>query len=525
MILPLLGCSALLFSSVTLGGPAPAPASPLTSPMPSADDTDVEKLAATASNTFGLELFRSLAKTDPSRNLFISPYSMSVALSMTAEGARRETEREMAAVLHFPNARLREERAITSVHTGYKSLAGRFRDAAGNVDPKTRARIETLRTQLDEANKKSVQLERDQKWIEVGASERQARTIAKELNALLVQVDRFDLRVANALWVERTFSLVPDYVTTIDRYYGTGGVTPLDFVRDAEASRIRINAWVEQHTEQRIKDLIPPGGITASTRLAITNAVYFKGQWAEPFDEQSTQDQDFLLPGGKTTKVRLMQDRWRGGTPYAAFTGAGEFFDTPREVPADVASRPATYPDDHGFQMIELPYKGGELSMVVLVPRAVDGLAELESKLTAASLDSWMKRLGARTVDAQMPRFKMESAHEMSKVLKELGMMRAFISPDQPGGAQFEGMSSSEDPAQQLYIGAVLHKAWVEVTEKGTEAAAATAVLMAPGASAQPPKMVPFNPTVRADRPFLFVIRDMKSGLILFVGRVVEPKM
>lgn len=517
-------CGATLLSGLAFFGSE----HPLTTRPPALSSRDrgsddAQAVAVASSNGFGLELYRALCKAQPARNLFLSPYSMSVALTMTAEGARQETEREMSTVLHFPLGSGSKERPVSAVHAGYAALSRRFREAAGVVDPKVRSRIDSLRKDLDAANKRSEKLEGDRKWQEAAESQHKATTIANELNALLTQVDRFVLRVANALWVERSFSLLPDYVATIDRFYGTGGVTPLSIARETEKSRLRINGWVEENTEHRIKDLIPAGSLTADTRLVITNAVYFKGQWADPFEASATREEAFTLSGGGKATVKMMQDHWRGGVPYAAFTGAGEYFDTPQRVPAVEAERPPTYPDDHGFQMIELPYKGGELSMVLIAPRSADGLPELESRLTAPTLDAWLKRLDARTVDTALPRFTLESQNEMSETLKGMGMRRAFVSPDQPGGAQFSGMSSSENPSQQLFIGGVIHKAWVEVTEKGTEAAAATAVLMRAGAAARPPEMVPFNPVFRADHPFIFLIRDTRSGVILFIGRMMNP--
>ncbi|MFO0872528.1 MAG: serpin family protein [Phycisphaerales bacterium] len=487
-----------------------------------------EQPAVAASNGFGIDLYRALVKADPAHNLFISPYSMAVALTMAAEGARGETEEEMAKVLHFPAATRPEESAATTiqrVHGGHAALAQRFLAAAGNTDPQTQARIAALRTLLDEANGNATKFQQQQKWKESGEANAQAQRFAAELNTLLTQVDRFDLRIANALWVERTFSLLPSFVQAIDRFYGTGGVTQLNIAGETEQSRARINAWVEEHTERRIKDLIPVGGLAPDIRLVITNAVYFKGQWADPFSEGATRDEPFALADGKTVPTKLMRDQWRNAVSYAAFSGDGAFFATPREVPADADKLPKTYPDDDGFSMIELPYKGGELSMVVIAPRAAGGLGALEQRLTADALDAWPKRLERRTVDTAIPRFKMASSHEMSPPLQALGMKRAFINPALPGGAQFGGMSASADPAQQLYIGGVLHKAWIEVTEKGTEAAAATAVMMAPGARAAPVEMVPFIPQFRADRPFLYLIRDAKSGVILFIGRMVDPRM
>jgi serpin B len=269
--------------------------------------------------------------------------------------------------------------------------------------------------------------------------------------------------------------------------------------------------------------LIAPGALVPDTRLVITNAVYFKGQWAAPFAEASTTEEDFATARGKTQRVKMMRDHSRASTPYAAFNGDGTFFETPRSVPKDPAKRPPTYPDDAGFSLISLAYKGGELSMVLIAPRSADGLDSVEKQVTEDKLQSWLARVEARTVDTAIPRFTMESSHTMSRTLQAMGMRRAFTDPAEPGGAQFSGMTASQDPSQQLYIGSVLHKAWVDVNEKGTEAAAATAVLMRPTAAAPAEETVPFIPQFRADRPFLFLIRDARTGLVLFMGRLVNP--
>lgn len=478
--------------------------------------------AVVASNSFGLTLFRTIGSKDASSNLFISPYSMSVALTMAAEGARGGTEAEMSTVLAFGSA-APGERSITAVHGGHAALTKRFAEAAGTPPPETRERIKELRKQFEEANGKANDLSRGGKWEESYKWSKTAETHAAELNGLLTTVDRFDLRIANALWVERTFTLVPEYVSTIGSFYGTDGVTALNIAHDTEASRLRINGWVEDHTERRIKDLIPKRALTPDTRLVITNAVYFKGEWASPFTDSSTKEEDFTLADGKKVRVRLMQDHWRSAVPYAAFSSDGSYFETPRSVPKEEAKRPATYPDDGGFSMIELPYKGGDLSMVVIAPRNAEGMPTLEKRLTAETLDGWLKRLDQRMVDTAMPRFKMEFEKEMGEPLQAMGMKRAFVSPDLAGGAEFPGMSAGTSPSEQLFIGAVLHKAWVEVTEKGTEAAAATAIAMRAGAAARPQEMVPFNPVFRADHPFLFLIRDAKSGVVLFIGRMMNP--
>lgn len=523
-MLTLVALAASVFASSSLAAPPAAPVATRSEAVPPAPAAATAPAVA-ASNAFGVDLFRELAKKNTSGNLFISPYSMSVALTMAAEGARAETESEMAAVLRFPKTAPEGSRPISTVHSGYAALARQLDDAAGSADPATRERITALRAKLDEANKRTRELERtSDKWQDAMKSHQEAVQLASELNSLLVSVDRFDLRVANALWVERTYPLSPAYEQVIGQFYGSGAANALNIAGDTEASRQRINGWVEDHTERRIKDLIPKGAMASDTRLVITNAVYFLGQWASPFFAGNTRDAEFTTASGEHVQVPTMNDSWRGGVPYAAFTGTGEYFDTPMMVPVEESKRPPTYPGDDGFQLIEMPYKGGDLSMVLLLPRTASGLPALESKLSAESLSAWLGKLHARTVDTSVPRFKVEFAVEMSEPLKQLGMRRAFVSPELPGGAQFPGMTSSKDLLQQLFIGAVLHKAWVDVNEKGTEAAAATAVMMAPaGAVAQPQTQVPFNPRFNANHPFLFVIRDAKSGVILFIGRVSNP--
>lgn len=182
--------------------------------------------------------------------------------------------------------------------------------AAGTTDPATKVVAEELRTRLASLNEISQKAAKAENWAEASRCQTMAQAVANELNILLTQIERFDLRVANALWVERSYDLQPEYVRTIGRYYGSGGVTPLDIARDAEGSRTRINTWVADHTEQRIKDVVPPGGLPAQTRLVITNAVYFKGQWASPFHENSTKEESFTIADGSSRPVKMMNDGW-----------------------------------------------------------------------------------------------------------------------------------------------------------------------------------------------------------------------
>ncbi|MBX3405733.1 MAG: serpin family protein [Phycisphaeraceae bacterium] len=516
-----ISAAALVLAHAGLAAPGPCNNPPADPPV----DLSAATPAVAANNAFGLDLFRLLASQSPNDNLFISPYSISIAMTMTAEGARGETEAEMARVMRFPIDPRAGARPVTQIHTGFNALSQRFAAAQGSADPQTRERIAALRKKLDDANKLVEKLQNDGKWDRVSTAHESAEQAAAELNALLGTIDRFDFRSANALWVDKTYDLAPVFVQTIDRFYGTGHVTALDFGGQTEKSRVTINTWVENNTENRIKDLIPPGILSRDTCLVLTNAVYFLGQWSTPFEKSRTREADFTLADGRTVKAKLMCDPWRDGVPYAAFTADGKYFATPHAVPADQSQWPQVYPDDDGFSMIQLPYKGGDLAMVLIAPRTAAGLPALERTLSAESLGAWLARFEARRVDTALPRFRLESARDLAEPLKALGMKRAFTNPLEPGGAEFPGICASEDPAEQPSIGAVLHKAWVEVNEVGTEAAAATAVIMVrAGAAVRPVEMVPFIPKFHADHPFLFIIHDTKTGVILFVGRIARPQ-
>jgi serine protease inhibitor len=482
--------------------------------------------AVTANNSFAIDLYLQLAKDAQGKNVFFSPYSMSSALAMTAEGARGETAAQMGKVLCFPESARHagddnQPWNMAVIHTGIAALNGRFNPKP--VSQGVRDKIAALRKDLDETNRKAAELQRGNSWREGMDEAAKAQKIAAELNAMLAHVDLYELRVANALWGEKTYPFSPAYLETVHKYYG-GGAFPVDFKNKAEGERQKINAWVEDQTNQRIKDLIPAGCIDALTRLVLTNAIYFKGEWKEPFEASLTKEDDFIAAGEKL-RVPLMYKGYLRDARYAAFNSDGTSFDTPKEVPAGPAPDPATvYPGKGGFVLAELPYKGGDLAMVAILPQDADGLPELEKKLSGENVQSWLSKLQARTVHVYLPKFKLETSYGMNDALSAMGMPRAFVDPSKPNGAQFDGMTTSADLEHKLFIGAVLHKAFVDVNEKGTEAAAATAVLMPAAAAFRPPKMVPFIPTFRADHPFLFAIRDVKTGTLLFLGRLTSPK-
>lgn len=293
----------------------------------------------------------------------------------------------------------------------------------------------------------------------------------------------YQLRVANRLWGQKGYEFLPEFLESTQQFYGAElGV--LDFAQAAEEARQAINAWVDKQTEQKIKDLLPPGTLDAMTRLVLTNAIYFKGNWQEQFEADATEDASFHVSADREVTVPMMHQTERFG--YRA---------------AD------------GLQILEMSYAKGELSMIVLLPKEIEGLSVLEKKLTHENLDQWTKGLRRQKVIVYLPRFKMTSQFGLKDTLQAMGMRLAF----EPGKADFSAMSRSEE----LFISAVIHKAFVDVNEEGTEAAAAMGVVMMPTAAPMEPEE---PPVFRADHPFLFLIRDNKTGSILFLGRVVNPK-
>jgi serpin B len=284
----------------------------------------------------------------------------------------------------------------------------------------------------------------------------------------------YQLSVANRIWGRNDVEFVPPFLDiTREQYYAE--LARLDFAAQTEASRKEINQWVEDNTNRKIVDLVKPGGIIPQTVIVLTNAVYFKGNWAQQFDKQDTHDDDFHLSATDTIKVPLMYQ-----------------------------SDDLPFVENDTIKMIELPYEGDDLSMLVLLPKEGKNLSDITPSLTLANLQKWRASLAEKEVDVWLPRFKVTSEFELSETLKAMGMPTAFEAAD------FTGMSSAGAAISQ-----VLHKAFVEVNEEGTEAAAATAVILAESAS--------LAPSFRADRPFVFVIQDKATGSILFMSRIVNP--
>ena len=488
------------------------------------------KHAVQANSDFAFDIYRQLSGENAGENLFFSPYSISSALAMAAEGARGPTAVEMGKVLRFPPAARRigaDAQLIpwqtSLIHAGMGRLNARLtgKDKDEAAIQAARQRIVECRKAHQAAKAKVQELQRQRKWREFGKARQAETQAAKALNKASAQVDQYELRIANALWGEKTYPFRKEYVDTITKHYGTGGVFPADFRNNFPTERAKINKWVEDLTNNRIKDLIPKLSPNEARllRLILTNAIYFKGEWSEPFKEANTKPLPFTLAAGQTVKTPIMSARDLEAGRYAAFNADGSLFNTPRMIGR--GQKTGLYPGKDGFAMLELPYKGDEISMVLIAPNSPDGIAAIEKKLTPAALAAWIGKGIKRKTHVFVPKFKLETKYMMNDTLKAMGMVRAFTDPRMPNGADFTGMCASTDPRLKLYITKVIHKAFVEVNEKGTEAAAATAVMMAVATSVR--MTVPFTPTFKADRPFLFIIRDKNTGSILFIGRMMNP--
>jgi serpin B len=349
-------------------------------------------------------------------NLFLSPYSISTALAMAYAGARDQTEKQIAEALCFSTMR------SEYLHEEFGRLIRKL-NAAG----------------------------------EKGG---------------------YELVVANAIWGQKGYNFLPEYLSLVKTEYD-GNLQQVDFAKQLEEARKTINAWVEKKTKDKIKELLKPGMLDKTTRLVLTNAIYFKGKWANQFAPILTKDSPFILLGGQKVNVPMMNQTEKFG-----------------------------YKEDANIQVLEMPYVNNDLSMVVLLPKKLDGINGLEKDLNNDNLAGWTDDLHKRKVQVLFPRFKMASEFELVNVLSSMGMPIAFSDK-----ADFSGMNGNHE----LSISAVVHKAYVDVNEEGTEAAAATGVGVIATSIEAPP------PVFKADHPFIFLIHDNKSGSILFLGRVANP--
>ncbi|MFC1833494.1 serpin family protein [Thermodesulfobacteriota bacterium] len=427
VLLLAVGCGCRTNSFVGPPTPVTSPEETKTPARPSAKTSFVKPPTLTSSqadrvaiarsiNAFAFDLYGKVLK--PGENVFLSPYSTAVALSMVYAGARGETANQMAKVLHFGRSR-----EMVSVPLG-------------------------------------------------------------DLNRVIVKTGRKSgaaMNLANAVWVQKGLSLLKEYERLLLESYGAGPKA-VDFEGAPEASAREINEWAAKETKGRITDIVRPDSVSQAG-LILANAIYFKAKWASQFDEKLTKPDDFTLLDGNKTRVEMM-------------TQAEDF----------------GYFEGEDFQVLEMPYRGDELSMVIFLPRAHNGLPEFEKSLTFDKMIQYLELLGQQPVHVYIPRFTMRDSLKLGKSLKDLRMTDAFDLKK----ADFSGMTGRRD----LFIDKVIQKTFVDVKEEGTEAAAVTAVTVVTG---QPPSSPPVIPTFRADHPFMFLIRHNKSGAILFMGRLVKP--
>ena len=306
-------------------------------------------------------------------------------------------------------------------------------------------------------------------------------SFAKLYSQINPQNASYQLSTANALWAQKDYPFDPNYTKIIETYYG-GKTMNLDFVSDVEGSRKTINNWVSSKTNNKIPELFAQGTLDQFTRLVLTNAVYFKGKWSDPFDKLNTQQKNFTTGGGVKTSASMMRKQ-----------------------------RNFEYAENTNYQAISLPYENNDLSMVIILPKT-GKMSETENNLSLAEFSKINKSLSSKLVDVSLPKLKFDTSYNMNDTLSAMGMPTAFKS----NSADFSGM----DGTRSLYIGIVIHKAYVDVNEEGTEAAAATGVGMAgtTGMSVEPEPKV-FN----ADHPFIFAIVHNTTGSILFLGKVNDP--
>jgi len=296
---------------------------------------------------------------------------------------------------------------------------------------------------------------------------------------------QYELRTGNALWAQNDYKFLDSYFSNVEKYYG-GKAVNLDFMNEPELCRNTINTFIAEQTNNRIKDVIPAGAVNSQTRLVISNAIYFKGKWDLEFDKEKTRDLDFkTLTGSVSVPMMFM-------TPKSEET--------------------FNYYENDELQVLELPYKNKELSMIVLLPKEEDGLSNLENEMDFTKLNTWISNLKSTNVDQiYLPKFEFDIFTNIITPLTKLGMTAAFST----SSADFSKMTGN----RELYVFNILHKAFIKVDEEGTEAAAATVVIIGETSAEGPTNELIF----RADHPFIFMIRENQTGAILFIGRITNP--
>ncbi|KAF7213608.1 leukocyte elastase inhibitor isoform X1 [Nothobranchius furzeri] len=406
-----------------------------------------------ANTSFSLALFKKLGEKDNSSNVFFSPLSISSALAMVMLGARGNTASQMSEVLRFTET-------------------NKLKHAGAQMQQQAQAHLPQF-------------LQRSLKTLDLRDG------VHSSFAHLLSELNRSDapyaLSVANRLFGEQSYQFVQDYLEETRKYY-KAELQTMDFIHNTETARLTINSWVEKETQGKIKDILDQGAVNGLTKLVLVNAIYFKGNWNKQFNESATRDASFRINKNSSKQVKMMHQK---------------------------SKFPLTYISEAACQVLEMPYKGKELSMLIFLPNNIEdsttGLEKLESVLSYENFVEWTRPDMMDEVEVQvgLPRFKMEEKYDMKAVLMSMGMVDAF----DMGKSDFSGMS----PANDLFVSEVYHKAFVEVNEEGTEAAAATAAVMMLRCALRPAAFI-------ADHPFLFFIRHNPSNSVLFAGRYCSPE-
>ncbi|XP_067108383.1 leukocyte elastase inhibitor-like isoform X1 [Osmerus mordax] len=406
-----------------------------------------------ANANFSLALFQKIAEETPTGNVFFSPLSISSALAMVLLGARGNTATQMSEVLCF-------------------SKAKQAKHAAG---PEQMMQQQVQRAQLPQALvKMSLHLHKTKDEVHVAFGKLMAELNKKDAP--------YALSLANRLYGEQTYEFVKEFLGDTRKHYDAELET-VDFQKNYEGARLNINGWVAKQTQDKIQNLLQEGIVDEMTKLVLVNAIYFKGSWEKKFKDTNTRDTQFKLNQNESKPVKMMYQK----TKF-----------------------PLTFIPEANCQILELPYVGKDLSMLIMLPNEITGLTKLEKNLSYENFLEWTRpdMMDMQEVQVGLPRFKLEQTLDLKAKLTSMGMTDAF----DHALADFSGMS----PSNNLVLSKVIHKAFVEVNEEGTEAAAATAAVMMLRCAMMPASFI-------ADHPFLFFIRHNPTNSVLFYGRYCSP--
>ncbi|XP_073703204.1 leukocyte elastase inhibitor-like [Garra rufa] len=437
----------------------------------------MERLSA-ANTQFSLNLFKKISGGNASKNVFYSPMSISSALAMVSLGAKGNTAAQMYKVLGFDNP-AGPNPATPAPHQPNKP----------QVPCSVKSQHEPQMTQ--QTQKCEIPAELKKPPAQPTPGPKTDDQIHSSFNKLMSELNKpgvpYALSLANRLYGDQSYQFVEKFLTDAKKYY-EAGLEKVDFKTKSEAARVDINKWVEKKTQEKIKDLLQKGSISDMTKLVLVNAIYFKGNWEKKFSKEATRDGQFKLSKTQNKPVKMMNKKSK----------------------FPLASIP-----EMNSQVLELPYVGKNLSMLIILPNEIQdettGLQKLEKALTHEKLMEWTKpsKMFQEEVQVSLPKFKMTDTYELVPLLRSMGLEDVF----DPQKVNLSGMSPNND----LVVSAVIHKAFVEVNEEGTEAAAATGIVFVTTSMPADPKRF------IADHPFLFFIRHNPSNSILFYGRFCSP--